>query len=50
MFDAPNYALGLRAEAGVWVETADRKYNAYIYVNSINAAGSAVISMLRYTN
>jgi hypothetical protein len=50
LIDAPNYALGLKAEAGVWVETADRKYKAYIYVNSVNAAGSAVISMLRYTN
>ena len=45
---APNYALGLRAEAGVWVETVDGKYKAYIFVNSINANGSAVISMLRY--
>jgi len=50
LLDAPNYALGLKAEAGVWVETADRKYKAYIFVNSVNAAGSAVISMLRYTN
>ena len=49
MVDMPNYAIGLRAEAGVWVETADKKYRAYIFVNSINAAGSAVISMLRYT-
>lgn len=47
--DAPNYALGLRAEAGTWVETADKKYKAYIFVNSVNANGSAVISMLRYT-
>lgn len=49
MVDMPNYALGLKAEAGVWVETTDKKYRAYIYVNSINAAGSAVISILRYT-
>ena len=48
MVDMPNYAIGLRAEAGVWVETADKKYRAYIFVNSINAAGTAVISMLRY--
>jgi hypothetical protein len=48
MTDMPNYALGLRAEAGVWVETADKKYRAYIFINSINAAGTAVISMLRY--
>ncbi|MCW3091043.1 MAG: hypothetical protein JWP81_2112 [Ferruginibacter sp.] len=46
---APNYALGLKAEAGVWVETTDGKYRAYIFVNSVNANGSAVISMLRYT-
>lgn len=49
MVDMPNYALGLRAEAGVWVETTDKKYRAYIYVNSINAAGTAVISIMRYT-
>jgi hypothetical protein len=46
--DAPNYALGLRAEAGTWVETADGKYRAYIFLNSVNANGSATISMLRY--
>lgn len=49
MTDMPSYAIGLRAEAGVWVETSDKKYRAYIFVNSINAAGTAVISMLRYT-
>jgi len=46
--DQPNYAIGLRAEAGTWVETADSKYRAYIFLNSVNANGSAVISMLRY--
>ena len=47
---APNYAINLRAEAGVWVETADGKYRAYIYINSIdNANRSAVISIKRYT-
>lgn len=46
--DAPNYAIGLRAEAGTWVETADGKYRAYIFLNSVNVNGSAVISMLRY--
>ena len=45
---APNHAIGLRAENGVWVETADKKYRAYVFVNSINAAGTAVVSMLRY--
>ncbi|MEO5684641.1 MAG: DUF4466 family protein [Chitinophagaceae bacterium] len=44
----PNFAINLKAEAGVWVETADGKYRAYIYINSVNANGSAVISMKRY--
>lgn len=46
--DASNYAIGLRAEAGTWVETADGKYRAYIYLNSVNSNGSAVISIKRY--
>ncbi|RYZ45588.1 MAG: DUF4466 domain-containing protein, partial [Sphingobacteriales bacterium] len=46
--DSPNYAINLRAEAGVWVETADGKYRAYVYLNSVNAAGTAVISIKRY--
>lgn len=47
---APNYAINLRAEAGAWVETADGRYRAYIYMNSVNnGAKSAKISMKRYT-
>ncbi|MBD0278735.1 MAG: DUF4466 family protein [Flavisolibacter sp.] len=48
--NAPNYATGLRAEAGTWVETTDGKYRAFIFINTINnnSGGSAVISMLRY--
>lgn len=45
---APDYAIGLKAEAGTWVETQDGKYRAYIFINSVNTNGSAVISMLRY--
>lgn len=46
---APNFAVNLKQEAGVWVETADGKYRAYIYINSANnTAKSAVISMKRY--
>lgn len=46
----PNYALNLKAEAGVWVETADGKHRAYIFVNSINnGAKSAIIGIKRYT-
>lgn len=46
---APNYALNLKAEAGAWVETADGKYRAYIYINSVdNTNKRATISMKRY--
>jgi hypothetical protein len=48
--NAPDYAINLKAEAGVWIETADGKYRAYIYINKANdAQKSAVISMKRYT-
>lgn len=47
--ESPNFAINLKAEAGVWVETADKKYRAYIYINSVNnGAKSAVISIKRY--
>ncbi|PWJ57904.1 uncharacterized protein DUF4466 [Dyadobacter jejuensis] len=47
---APDYAINLKAESGVWVETADGKYRAYIYINSVNNTGkSATISIKRYT-
>ncbi len=46
---APNYALNLKQEAGAWVETADKKYRAYIYFNSVdNNTKRAVISIKRY--
>ena len=45
---APNYAINLRAEAGTWVETSDGKYRAYIFINSVTASGTAVISIKRY--
>ena len=47
--DAPNYAINLKAEAGAWVETADGKYKAYVFINSVNnSQKSAVISIKRY--
>lgn len=50
MTGAPDYAVNLKEEAGAWVETADGKYRAYIYLNKVNNGGkSAVISMKRYT-
>ena len=45
---APDYALNLRAESGAWVETADGRYRAYVYVNAVNnAAGTMRISIKR---
>jgi len=50
MSNEPNYAINLKAEAGVWVETADHKYRAYVYFNSANnTSKSAVLSIKRYT-
>jgi hypothetical protein len=47
---APNYGINMKAEAGAWVETADGKYRAYIYVNSINNTGKTMkISIKRLT-
>ncbi|MEJ7740032.1 MAG: DUF4466 family protein [Chitinophagaceae bacterium] len=46
--DAPNFAINMKGEAGAWIETADGRYRAYIYINSANENGSAVISMKRY--
>jgi hypothetical protein len=40
----------MRSEAGAWVETADGKYRAYIFMNSVNNGNqSARISIKRYT-
>lgn len=48
--NSPDFAINMRAEAGAWVETADGKYRAYIYINSVNnTTKSAKISMKRYT-
>lgn len=44
----PNYAINLKQEAGVWAETADGKYRAYIFFNTVTTTGTAVISMKRY--
>ncbi|WP_019540175.1 DUF4466 family protein [Proteiniphilum acetatigenes] len=47
--DAPNYSIDLRAEYGIWTQTADNKYRAYIYVNSVNNnARTMTISIKRY--
>ncbi|MBE9598071.1 DUF4466 family protein [Pedobacter sp. MC2016-24] len=50
--DAPDFAINTRAESGIWLETADGKYRAYIYINSVvNTATSKqmTISIKRLT-
>lgn len=48
---APNFAINLKQEAGAWVETADGKYKAYIYINAVNnSEHAATISIKRYIN
>lgn len=47
--DAPSYALNLKKENGIWVETTDGKYRAFLYVNAVNnSAKTMTISMKRY--
>ncbi len=47
--NAPNFVINLKAQAGTWVETADGKYRAYVYINAVNnAASSMTISIKRY--
>ncbi len=48
--DSPDYAINMKAESGIWIETADGKYRAYVYVNAVNnGTKSATISIKRYT-
>jgi len=50
MTNDPNYAINLKQEAGVWVETADHKYRAYVYFNTASTTTkNAVIGIKRYT-
>ncbi|SHL44015.1 protein of unknown function [Chitinophaga jiangningensis] len=45
----PSYLFNLKAEGGTWVETADGKYRAFIYINKVDdAKKSMVISVKRY--
>lgn len=50
MSTMPNWALDLITNDGMWIETQDGKYKAYIFVNSINRGrAGGTISMKRYT-
>jgi hypothetical protein len=47
--DAADFAINMKAEAGLWVETADKKYRAYIFLNAlVNGTKTATISIKRY--
>ena len=40
----------MKAEYGAWVETADGKYRAYIFVNKVdNTKKEMTVSIKRYT-
>ena len=46
---APDYGLDMKLESGAWVETSDRKYRAYIYVNNVNnSTREMTVSIKRY--
>jgi len=46
--DAPDFAINVRNEGGVWVETADGRYRAYVYINAINpTAKTMTVSIKR---
>lgn len=47
MSNGVNYILGLKEEAGAWIETADGKYRAYVYINKASA-GEMTVSVKRY--
>ncbi|SOD14817.1 DUF4466 family protein [Pedobacter xixiisoli] len=38
--DAPDFAINVKAEGGVWVQTADGVYNAYVYINTVTNTAS----------
>ncbi len=47
--DAPDFGINLKVESGAWVETADGKYRAYIFVNKVdNNAKQMTISIKRF--
>lgn len=46
---APNYAINMKTESGLWVETQDGKYRAYVFVNKVdNTKKEMTLSIKRY--
>lgn len=47
--NAPDYGINMKVESGAWVETADGKYRAYIFVNKVdNTKKEMTVSIKRY--
>ncbi|MGV8090828.1 MAG: DUF4466 family protein [Mangrovibacterium sp.] len=47
--NAPNYGINMRLDSGAWIETADGKYRAYIFVNKVdNTTKEMTVSIKRY--
>ncbi len=44
----PDYAINMKEKGGLWVETSDRKFRAYIYINKLKATSGGTISIKRY--
>lgn len=52
LFDgSPNFAITLAADASIFMKTADGKYTAFVYINTVNnGTSTSVISLKRYAN
>ncbi len=47
--NAPNYGINMKLDSGAWIETADGKYRAYIFVNKVdNTKKEMTVSIKRY--
>lgn len=44
----PNYCVNMKEKGGMWLETADGRYRAYLYINSLKTTSGGVISIKRY--
>lgn len=44
----PDYAVNMKEKGGMWIETADGRYRAYIYINSLKSTSGGTISIKRY--
>lgn len=44
----PDYAVNMKEQGGMWIETADGRHRAYVYINSLRNTSGGVISIKRY--